>query len=561
MGSRSLQVGGSAVLRASELVREKARRLAAHLLEVSVDDVVSFGGGRIGVAGAPDSALGWDELARAAVDATRLPEDMEPGLAAEHDFEIDDSTYPFGAHVSVVEVDLDTGDARPLRHVAVDDCGRILNPMMVEGQVHGGVAQGIAQALYEEVVFDEEGNPLTSNLTTYSIPSAAELPGYETAHTITPTTRNPLGAKGIGESGTIGAGPAVHNAVVDALAHLGVRHVDMPATPERVWRAIRDAETANGTPRRRRKGKMNTPNLAGLIAAIVTPMRDDFSVDEASLRRYTRWLVDQGVRGLAVNVDTGEGPHLFPDERLRVLEIVREEVAGRALVVAGLAASFTEQARRLARDTAAAGAEALLVFPISAYQGEPLDPELPAAYHAAVAEASGLPLIAFQLQPALGGVNFSEEAITRVMSVDGVVAIKEASFDAKRFVETARLVKSLPSSPTVLNGNDNFLLEAYLLGAEGALLGFGTLAAREQVEMHEAARAGDLERASALRDMLQPLCDAIFSAPVRNYRARVKHALVRLGVIDEAHVRPPLLPLDAAEQDLVDRALKEAGLL
>ena len=247
MGSRSLQVGGSAVLRASELLREKARRLAAHLLEVSVDDVVSFEGGRIGVAGAPDSALGWDELARAAADATRLPQDMDPGLAAEHDFEIGDSTYPFGAHISVVEVDLDTGDARPLRHVAVDDCGRILNPMMVEGQVHGGVAQGIAQALYEEVIFDEDGNPLTSNLTTYSIPSAAELPGYETAHTITPTTRNPLGAKGIGESGTIGAGPAVHNAVVDALSYLGVRHIDMPASPERVWRAIRDAGTTNGT--------------------------------------------------------------------------------------------------------------------------------------------------------------------------------------------------------------------------------------------------------------------------------------------------------------------------
>ncbi len=243
-------------------------------------------------------------------------------------------------------------------------------------------------------------------------------------------------------------------------------------------------------------------------------MGDDFSVDEASLRRYTRWLVDQGVLGLAVNVDTGEGPHLFPDERLRVLEVVKEEVAGRALLVAGLAASFTEQARRLARDTAAAGAEALLVFPIPAYQGEPLDPELPAAYHAAVAEASGLPLIAFQLQPALGGVNFSEEAITRVMSVDGVVAIKEASFDAKRFVETARLVKSLPSSPTVLNGNDNFLLEAYLLGAEGALLGFGTLAAREQVEMHEAARAGDLERA--------------YCAP-RHAPAAVRRDLLRAG--------------------------------
>jgi 4-hydroxy-tetrahydrodipicolinate synthase len=177
-----------------------------------------------------------------------------------------------------------------------------------------------------------------------------------------------------------------------------------------------------------------------------------------------------------------------------------------------------------------------------------------------VAEASGLPLIAFQLQPALGGVNFSAEAIERIMSVDGVVAIKEASFDAKRFVETARLVTSLPSAPTVLNGNDNFLLEAYLLGAEGALLGFGTLAAREQVQLHRAVRDRDLPRAFELRDMLQPLCDAIFAPPVRDYRARIKHALTRLGVIDEAHVRPPLRPLSRDACDLVDSALKAAGL-
>ncbi len=290
-------------------------------------------------------------------------------------------------------------------------------------------------------------------------------------------------------------------------------------------------------------------------------MRSDLSIDEQSLRRYVDWLVDQGIRGLAVNVDTGEGPHLFGAERLRVLQIVVEEAGGRALVVAGLAASFTEQARQLAADTARAGADALLVFPISAYQGEPLDPEIPAAYHRAVAEASDLPLIAFQLQPALGGVNFSAETIEAVMSVDGVVAIKEASFDAKRFVETARLVKSLPSRPTMLNGNDNFLLEAYLLGAQGALLGFGTLAAREQVQMHRAVRDHDLPRAFELRDRLQPLCDVIFARPVRDYRARIKHALVRLGVIDEAHVRPPLRPLSKDARDLVDRGLKEGGLL
>lgn len=290
-------------------------------------------------------------------------------------------------------------------------------------------------------------------------------------------------------------------------------------------------------------------------------MRSDLSIDERSLRRYVDWLVGQGVRGLAVNVDTGEGPHLYPEERLRVLEIVVAEVRGRALVVGGLAASFTEQARQLARDTARAGADALLVFPISAYQGEPLDPRIPASYHQAVAEASGLPLIAFQLQPALGGVNFAAEAIEQIMNTDGVVAIKEASFDAKRFAETVRLVHALPSAPTVLNGNDNFLLEAYLLGAEGALLGFGTLAAREQVQLHRAARDHDLARAFELRDMLQPLCDVIFDRPVRDYRARLKHALVRLGVIDEAHVRPPLRPLAPDAADLVDKGLREAGLL
>jgi 4-hydroxy-tetrahydrodipicolinate synthase len=267
------------------------------------------------------------------------------------------------------------------------------------------------------------------------------------------------------------------------------------------------------------------------------------------------------VTGLAVNVDTGEGPHLSADERLRVVEIVAEEVGDRTMIVAGLAGSFTAQAARSAADAANAGAGALLVFPLSAYQGEPLDPEVPARYHAAVHERSGLPLIAFQLQPALGGVNFSNEVLTRLMTVEGVVAIKEASFDAKRFVETVRAVRSVAPGSVVLNGNDNFLLEAYILGAEGALLGFGTLAAAEQVEMLDAFRAGDLARAEALAAVLQPLCDAIFERPVRDYRARLKHALTTLGVIDLPHVRPPLLPLSSAEEENVDRALKDAALL
>ena len=242
MGSRSAQVGGSAVLRAGEGVVDKARLLAAHLLEAGLDDVVLSEDGRIGIAGAPDRALPWSELAAAAADPARLPEGMEPGLAARGDFsQSADGTYPFGAHVAVVEVDMETGRTRLLRLVAVDDCGRILNPMLVEGQVHGGLAQGIAQALYEEVLFDEDGNPLTGSLMSYEMPSAAELPSFETAHTETPTPLNPLGAKGIGESATIGSTPAVQNAVIDAVSHLGVRHIDMPLTPERVWRAIRDS--------------------------------------------------------------------------------------------------------------------------------------------------------------------------------------------------------------------------------------------------------------------------------------------------------------------------------
>jgi carbon-monoxide dehydrogenase large subunit len=247
-GSRSLQVGGSAVLRAGERVVEKARLVAAHLLEVAAEDVVLHedeagdGQARLGVAGAPDRSFSWAELAAAASDPDRLPEGVEPGLVAETDFDTEgNSTFPFGCHVAVVEVDMETGRVRLIRHVAVDDCGRMLNPLLVEGQVHGGVAQGAAQALYEEVLFDEDANPLTANLAAYEMPSAADLPDLESHHTETPTPLNPLGAKGIGEAGTIGSTPAVQNAVIDAVSHLGVRHIDMPLTPERVWRAIREA--------------------------------------------------------------------------------------------------------------------------------------------------------------------------------------------------------------------------------------------------------------------------------------------------------------------------------
>jgi carbon-monoxide dehydrogenase large subunit len=241
LGSRSLQTAGSAIHVASTEVLDRAKKIAAHLLEAPVDDIV-VGEGGLHVAGVPARSTSWADLAAASRDASKLPEGVEPGiLRHELDFDGTDSTFPFGAHVSVVEVDTETGGVTMLRHVAVDDCGRILNPMLVAGQQHGGIAQGAAQALYEWVQYDEDGNPITSNLMDYAMPSAAELCSFETSNTQTDSPRNPLGAKGIGESGTIGSTPAIQNAVVDAVSHLGVTHIDMPCTAERVWAAIQSA--------------------------------------------------------------------------------------------------------------------------------------------------------------------------------------------------------------------------------------------------------------------------------------------------------------------------------
>ncbi len=235
MGSRSLQAGGSAIYEASQVVLEKGKQLAASLLEASAEDIV-VGEGALQVAGVPAKSISWADLASAAVE-----QEIEGGLAHELDFDGTDSTYPFGSHVAVVEIDRDTGHVELLRHIAVDDCGTILNPMLVHGQQHGGIAQGIAQALWEHVQYDEDANPVTASLMDYLMPSAAELPSFEVSNTETASPRNPLGAKGIGESGTIGSTPAVHNAVCDAVAHLGIEHVDMPCTPQAVWKALQNA--------------------------------------------------------------------------------------------------------------------------------------------------------------------------------------------------------------------------------------------------------------------------------------------------------------------------------
>jgi len=239
-GSRSLSVGGVALHFAMEKIKEKARTIAAHELEVSEDDL-EYVDDAWRVKGAPDKAKTIPEVALSAWTAHNLPAGVEPNLEATAVYDPPNFTWPAGAHVCVVEVDTETGATDILRYVAVDDCGTVINPMIVEGQVHGGVAQGIAEALYEEAIYDESGNLITSAMTQYLVPSAAEIPSMTLDRTQTPSTTNPLGVKGIGEAGTIASPPAVINAIVDAVSHLGVTAIEKPASPERVWRAIQDA--------------------------------------------------------------------------------------------------------------------------------------------------------------------------------------------------------------------------------------------------------------------------------------------------------------------------------
>ncbi len=245
-GSRSLSVGGVAVHLACEKVVEKARKIAAHMLEAAEDDI-EFEGGRFSVAGSPDRNVAIQDVAATAYMGADLPEEMEPGLNESSVFDPPNFTWPYGTHVCAVEVDTETGKVSILKYVAVDDCGPVINPKIVEGQLHGGIAQGIAQALYEGVVYDADGNLLTGTMMDYMIPGAPEIPNVILDRTETPSPSNPLGVKGIGESGAIASSPAVINAVIDALAHEGVTHVDMPASPMRVWQALGAAREARTT--------------------------------------------------------------------------------------------------------------------------------------------------------------------------------------------------------------------------------------------------------------------------------------------------------------------------
>src|SRR5260370_16294833 len=257
-------------------------------------------------------------------------------------------------------------------------------------------------------------------------------------------------------------------------------------------------------------------------------MREDAGMEEEGRGRYIRDVASAKPKALAINVDTGEGPHLWQKERLRVLEVVLAEVGDRIPVIAGLGAQFTAQAVELARETKEVGAAGLLVFPIGAYQGLPLDPEVPVRYHAAIGDATGLPLVLFQRQPALGVVNFEAETLERLCRVAQVVAIKEASFDRKRFVDVRDAVKAARPECVYLTGNDNFIHESFLLGAQGALIGFGAVATRQQADLVTHALAVRQPQAPLTLHHPPPLPTAPFPPPVR------KHTRP-----PDAHLAPP----------------------
>ena len=239
-GSRSLPVGGVAVAGACDKVIDKAKQIAAHQLECAADDL-EFNAGTFSVKGSPDRAVPIGAIAFAAFTAHNLPDGLEPNLEAQYTYDPPNFSWPFGTHMCVVEVDTETGAVEVLKYVAVDDCGVQINPLIVEGQVHGGVIQGLAQALFEEAVYDEDGNLRTSTLAEYLVPAASDVPPIITDHTTTPSPTNQLGVKGVGEAGTIGAASTVMNAVIDALSGLGITKLDMPASPKNVWHAIQAA--------------------------------------------------------------------------------------------------------------------------------------------------------------------------------------------------------------------------------------------------------------------------------------------------------------------------------
>jgi 4-hydroxy-tetrahydrodipicolinate synthase len=302
-------------------------------------------------------------------------------------------------------------------------------------------------------------------------------------------------------------------------------------------------------------------DFKGLFPATVLPMTEDAQIDEPALRSYMRHVADSTIHGVAINVDTGEAAHLSHEERIRVLEIVVDEIGDRLPVIAGLPAQYTDQAVKFGRDYKAAGASGLLVFPLAAFQGAPLSADMVLRYHSAVGDKVGLPLVLFNLLPALGGVLLPADIIGRLCRLVHVVAIKDASFDERTFVELVAAVRQQKGSIAILTGDDPFIYESFELGADGALLGFGAVATRRLAEMVDLAVSGRLAEAKTIMDRLAPLERAMFAPPVRDYRARAKEALVMQGILPRSTVREPLLPASQDDREAMRQAMVVAGEL
>ncbi|MCX6083263.1 MAG: dihydrodipicolinate synthase family protein [Chloroflexi bacterium] len=308
---------------------------------------------------------------------------------------------------------------------------------------------------------------------------------------------------------------------------------------------------------------MKDLNLKGILPATVLPMTADYEPDFKAFAKYLDWLVAEHAVAFAVNMDTGEGPQLNAAERRRVIEVAVDVADKRCGVVAGVMGGTTRDAVDMAKACKEAGADGLVVFPNAAFRNEPLDNRIPFEYHKAIADATGLPIILFQLAPVFGGVNYTRETLLHLLEIPEVVAIKEASFDAQYFAYTKQTLDLSKRQITLLTGNDRFITESFLLGAEGALLGFCAIGCGMVAEMLNKFNQGEWQKAVAMRPRVQGFADVIYADPVLDYRARCKVALAHVGVIESSQtfVRPPMLQINPAESEKIATALIQAGML
>jgi 4-hydroxy-tetrahydrodipicolinate synthase len=308
---------------------------------------------------------------------------------------------------------------------------------------------------------------------------------------------------------------------------------------------------------------MNHNDAKGMFPAVILPMDANYEPDFEAYANYLEWLIAQNAAGFAINMDTGEGPQLTAEERRRAAEVAVDVAGDRVFVIAGVMGSTTGGAAEMARIYKDAGVDGLVVFPNAAFRNEPLDPRIPVEYHQAIADASGLPLVLFQLAPVFGGVNFSRATLLELLAMPEVIAIKEASFDASYFSYTKETVDMAGRPITIMTGNDRFIGESIMLGADGALLGFAAIGCAMVAEMLDKAAEGLFGEVASMRSWVQGFADFIYKDPVLDYRARCKVALAHVGVIphSKTFVRPPMLQISQAESEEIRLALIAAGLI